>query len=692
LKSLSVRPEARSQVIRIDQIANGGVVPEMVRSAQLGVLARCGPLSAATSMFKYGGQEMWADANHALASCQCVVSRINVVPWTQLRISSVQRLLRFLLPFAAMLACPTSAFAASCSATDVQKAASEALNNVPPAYLNPPMMAIGDSLFNGMTSLTIDANRARLSTPALVARSLGLTSGFREVEYPRPVLANFEDELKHTPGWLLSHLGKDLQENIRSWQNDYPSGAPAGTHSGLSVFYDNIAVAGATSDQLLCDTAGANNVKWRSRAITLWPLGIPALAGDWHQEINTSFILNPQDFAGQPDTTGHPSADFSGLSQMAEVVLRKPGRLLINIGSNDGLWRAAFGGTPIPEQDILGLIENVRMIVRLIPVETKFVYVNNLIPPSRAPNLKPVSRSREQRCNSNDQVPEHNGKLYFGSYRTYLNFGALKLVDGATACSFDTTADRINNQVKAAMLSELASRVAAGDAAARDIQLTFIDFNQLLWDYDRKHYRAGRTLDFNFGRRSLHLNNDVVRPSLLIPPLARTGGVSGYDNMHPSMPMYGLGAEKILAAILDPRGPEMTNPIVSQRPHAVAQPDALPQCVSDELNSGTAPAGLCPDGLDGQAFDTSVNMTQVAWYNLFLVHQAESFLGARNVFLARGSRNRGTSSLQDTGAACAIAESFDIIAHGSRDPATQHSLAPTLNDCSATESRLQAFR
>src|SRR4051794_40645006 len=103
---------------------------------------------------------------------------------------------------------PHDARAATCTEAAIHQAADSAARFITSGYLHPPMMAIGDSIFNGMTSLTIDAGRARLSAPALVARTLGTSSRFREANYPRSVLFDLEAELQKGPSQLLKQFGK----------------------------------------------------------------------------------------------------------------------------------------------------------------------------------------------------------------------------------------------------------------------------------------------------------------------------------------------------------------------------------------------------------------------------------------------------------------------------------------------------
>ena len=54
----------------------------------------------------------------------------------------------------------------------------------------PELMAIGDSLGNGVRSLTIDSDLAAHAVPAQVARAFNWD--FVAPDYPRPMLADFE--------------------------------------------------------------------------------------------------------------------------------------------------------------------------------------------------------------------------------------------------------------------------------------------------------------------------------------------------------------------------------------------------------------------------------------------------------------------------------------------------------------------
>lgn len=563
--------------------------------------------------------------------------------------------------------------AQSCKDQDVIQAANRVESMIPAAYLHPPMMAIGDSMFNGMTSMTIDATRAKLSAPNQVAIALGIEQKFREVNYPRADLFNLEDELKKMPVVLLAQLGNDVTDNIRAWQNDYPALA-AGRSAfakGEPLFFDNIAIAGATSDQLLCDTAGKNDITWRGVSISTGLFNLPSNLLGWHQAINSTFILNPEDLNG---VGGDP--DLSNLSQMAEVRLRKPVRLLINIGSNDGVWAAGFDGQAPSQQSNEQLIQNMRMIVRLIPVETKFVYIDNLVPPSRVPNFNPLS----------DAEPLHicgNDKVYLSMYQTYLSLPPPTVnVTAQEACNLDLAVDKLNADIKEAMIDELAKRVAQEPQAA-NINLRFIDFNRLLWGYDRKDTPNGQTLDVQWGSAELQLDNRVDHP------IPHSGGITGYDDMHPTLIMYGRGAQEIISSIIDPSGPEVQHPNPETPPHTIFDPSLLPQCVADELKFGYSNRPGCEEFSNGAPTHTAIDMSLQENANLILVHEALSLVGTPAAPAPTEGKRMALRSLlasyraMSTG--CMLAQTLQLMGRVP-EATTQSKTATFYKNCAATES------
>jgi hypothetical protein len=555
---------------------------------------------------------------------------------------------RLVLVTALFLGAVVGAQAMPCQEQQIISAAASAKAKIPLQYRNPAMMAIGDSMYNGVTSLTIDQDRAKLSVPALVASTLGIQ--FRVPAYKRPILVNLEYELGRPTGILLFELGPDVMSNIAAWQSEYPAptGSSAGKH-GTDLFFDNISIAGADSDELLCTTSGIADGVWRGKNIPPKLFGLPdfGMLFPLHENINSSFLLNPED-----------KPEFSGLSQMAEVVARVPTRLLINIGSNDGVWMAAFEGIEPPSPELTNLIANMGEIAKLIPEGTKYVYISNLVPPSRTPNLDPTSASMNTCA----------GNPYFASYEPYV--GVVRPVSGSEACNLDGLIAGENTKIRNAVLNALKDRIAR-----KDITVKFVDFNGLLWRFDRKnHPQPGdpnaKTVNVTWRGAARQLDNRVVHPAYAAVPKAgrpaqrASGGISGYDNMHPTMVMYGVGAKLVLDEILAAEVPA---------PHAVVPVPSLnlPQCVSYALTGTQAPQA-CPNLHVGHSVTTALDMDSPQDFKLIAAHELLAGISAQAVGRVAAANVKPNSvdlqRLRDTGDACALVRMFELVGHPATSP------------------------
>lgn len=468
----------------------------------------------------------------------------------------------------------------------------EMLAKTPPPAERPAMMAIGDSLFNGVTSLTIDAHRARHSMPAVVARGLGIV--FMVPAYPQPILIDLERELQHPLLNLLQSAGPGIQVNIQWWIKDYPAVAPK-----MPEYFDNVAVAQADSRQMICDTSARADTWIRNNPVDLGALQLPDALGTWYYELNLRFLLNPR--LGQSTVAGQPR---SRLSQFDQVLVRHPHRLLINIGANDGVWLMAFDGdTPdhvdqichfigptatqqtciseTVEEEMNDLVANMALVARYMPADVEHVYVDNLPPPSRTANLQPMPDATLTAC---DNTAEGQGgpTVYYTRYRTYVSDGPLAEVNAAQVCRMDRAVNRTNARIKQAMSKYLDAK-----------RLTIIDMNGLLRAYDLKHHRGrGVPVVMNVaGRYPVVLDNEVIRPQTVFGNL-HSGGLFGYDNMHPSFVGYSLGAGAILEAI------KANEPGVTYDPSVL---DA--QRIVDEIEADS----------DGSAIKTDANTDIKLW-------------------------------------------------------------------------------
>ena len=168
---------------------------------------------------------------------------------------------------------------------------------LPPNLMHPPLMAIGDSIYNGMRSATIDAGKTKLSPPALIARGLGISS-FKVPDLPRPVIVDLENWLEYCSPILqvplaATRIRQDIRDSIRFWATGE---ANAASPSGARVF-DNIAFAGSTLQDMYEMTAEKADTAARSLAVSaLSADGIADLTaniGDLLINANARFTLAP---------------------------------------------------------------------------------------------------------------------------------------------------------------------------------------------------------------------------------------------------------------------------------------------------------------------------------------------------------------------------------------------------------------
>ncbi len=116
---------------------------------------------------------------------------------------------------------------------------------IPDEYMRPEMMAIGDSLYQGVRSLTIKNGLNQLSAPAQVAEALSIRHKFTCPDPRRPILADMEKWLRMLPD--LGGIKADLAKNTDYWFAKRPS--PSGR-----LFFENVAVASATIADLTTQT------------------------------------------------------------------------------------------------------------------------------------------------------------------------------------------------------------------------------------------------------------------------------------------------------------------------------------------------------------------------------------------------------------------------------------------------------
>lgn len=389
----------------------------------------------------------------------------------------------------------------------------------PAGFDRPAMMAIGDSLYNGMRSATIHARLARLSTPALVADALGLP--FTVPDYPQPVLADLEAALRDLGSIFfavtrLDSVRQSVRANLAAW--DLP------VHDGPRVF-DNLAIAGAEvrdlldvsaadADRALTDTLGTID---RTGDPLTWPLLT------LHMAINARFLLNPR---------RDPHLDE--LRPIDHVAVRQPKRLLVSIGSNHGLialsTQGAFDAGKASLTAYLAEVERLGEHLAALPPTVEHIYFNALCRPSAIANLMPVHVETWQPTPGlGKYYPEYENRLSAAYHR--ISAEDMREVDGFVA--------DINRRVAEILATMVKQR------------LHIVDLGALINRLDGKHDRSQVVV---VGSRTLTNNALEVDPSPW--PLDerggfRTGGLFSLDNHHLTTVGYAALAQQVIDTIHD---------------------------------------------------------------------------------------------------------------------------------------------
>lgn len=379
---------------------------------------------------------------------------------------------------------------------------------IPSAFMHPDVMAVGDSLYNGVRSLTLDADYCRGSAPSLVAHALGAGDGFLWPDPPRNIVVDLPRWLRAFPD--IDRIRRDLADNVAFWLTapKSPRGKP---------FFDNVAIASTVIADLYTDT-------WRRANDRLAELvarhgdKLATLEGpmaDLFLAFNTRFTLNPMGLDELADAT-----------ELDLVEARAPKRLLVSTGSNNGLWEICFEGKAHGRVAFDGIGELAERLNRIAERGT-IVYFNLLPPPSTVPNLMPIPDYAEYEAVGTDR--------YYDCYENRFGFGYGRIT-GDEMRALDTHVAAVN--------AEAADRLRS--AFTRPERLHFVDMWSLLKRYDAKHLRDDDsncvvTAD---GKR---FSNVMLEADFW--GAFRCGGAMSLDGMHPSAIGYGLMAQQVVDTI-----------------------------------------------------------------------------------------------------------------------------------------------
>lgn len=495
------------------------------------------------------------------------------------------------------------------------------LNELARPYMRPEMMALGDSLYNGVSSLRVNWWLSEWAAPSQVAIPLGLIKQndmnrradgrrFWGPQYPARFDSPWQSngQVRFSP--YYPHAGEEMQlsiynDNTPQFGLDIESETLFGlatqdlrdatiTLLGLRdwrppnqrLFNDNLAFQGADSTDLLQSSSrnllaeldrpqrGKNDVLLEQTVGELldelrkYPATgsrVSAFAMGFFA-INGAFVLNPMG-----------NECIAGLSAIEQVELRRPKRVLINIGSNNGVWKVAFGLlTTLDKQyrrrdwdeskltlkddlEQVYLNDMRAMVERLAKVRgLAHVYVNGLLPPSRAANLMPSSRSGELLPTATPV-----GNAYYEFYRPVFSLNDVRPVPGSWLGEADRLVGGVNEKMKA-MLDEF-NAAPGGTHRDGSRKFVYVDLDELTAVYDFKHRgEAARRVrvppstglpiptDVYLDNRALRFGESIdMRGDLGTFTRLSAGGLFSFDNMHLTPAGYGLLASTVLARIVD---------------------------------------------------------------------------------------------------------------------------------------------
>jgi hypothetical protein len=393
----------------------------------------------------------------------------------------------------------------------------------------PELMAIGDSLYNGVRSLSITPALAPLSAPAQVARSLGFD--FVVPDYPYEILLDVEDFLRGDIGFdsfvnLKTMLLDEIATNAASWlkrRNRWSD----------RTFFDNVSNSGATITSLFTDTARFH----RTKALDLINNLLndresfsAADVGTLHYSLNTAFLLNPS-----------VVNELDELTPVDLVALRKPKRLLVNIGSNEGLFMGGLLAryddaaresiAAIPRKMVeLGKA----MIDRFGSYMPQTIVFNTLVRPSAIANLTPRPFSAK---------PNNSG--YFDRY--YGNLVNSSNIAGTLIKAFDEQIAKVNREVETGLRAAF---------KGKNTKLVFADLYALSTRHDDKQGREAEGDEIRVslnGKDNVHLTNFPLWCFA-----ASGGGLFSLDNMHLSTVGYAAMADTVVKALAAAEGLNFT--------------------------------------------------------------------------------------------------------------------------------------
>lgn len=468
-------------------------------------------------------------------------------------------------------------------------------------YLNPPLMALGDSLYNGTNSLRQNWSGAEHSVPVFVALRQRLIetdgklwdrTGKREFYAPSyPRCENAATDLKCNYGLNLQNLlGASLSMSDVAEANTGLMKKARPVNNRLMA--DNLAIASARTENLF----SAKDLKTANVKLQLIradygltsrlakeefdsdrlssPRNNPSVANlqKWLPDsfllANSRFVLNPHDVDCLQDIT-----------PVGQVLLRQPKNLLVNIGSNNGLYWLATqsqsytsprkcesgkevypgdGCTVSAESDINEAVKQIKLLINVLNngmreprsgQEDQKIFINGLLKPRYTASINPKGLDFDHQA---------------GYYKHYkISYPISKIdseISGKELEKRDKAVENYNMELKREV-----DRINLQEGRQKFV---YIDVNRILAELDCKNLSSekqttqpscGMRLNlskhdgggscYNYIYSDTHLTNDPVKicPSLnglelcgVIGGPVLDGGMFSFDHMHPSIEGYAL--------------------------------------------------------------------------------------------------------------------------------------------------------